>query len=77
MNQVEQRVRDLMGIVFRRDVSEIEHVDRENISEWDSFKHVELIFAIEDEFDVSFSQDILGRLHNIDDICAAIESHRS
>lgn len=52
------------------------HADssRENTPQWDSLKHVELVFAIEDELGLQFSEEQLASLHSIAALVAAAES---
>lgn len=38
---------------------------RENTPRWDSLKHVELVFAIEDELGIQFDEAELGQLDSV------------
>jgi len=38
---------------------------RRNIPKWDSLKHIEIIFAVEDELDIQFSEEELARLDSV------------
>lgn len=37
-------------------------ISRESMPVWDSLKHVDLIFAVEDEFGVTFSEEEMAEL---------------
>jgi acyl carrier protein len=41
---------------------------RENNAKWDSLKHIEVIFAIEDELNVQFSEEELPDLNSVSHI---------
>jgi acyl carrier protein len=51
--------------------------EREEFEAWDSLKHVELIFAIEDAFDVRIAEDDLAELDGEASILEAIERARA
>ena len=46
----------------------------DNTPQWDSLKHMEIIFAIEDEFSLEFSEEELATLTSVDHIVTAINS---
>ena len=41
---------------------------RKNTPQWDSLKHIEVIFALEDELGVRFSEEELSHLDSVDSI---------
>lgn len=43
-------------------------------SSWDSLATIDLIFAVEEEFEIAFSADALSRLTSISDIVEEIET---
>lgn len=45
---------------------------RQTLPEWDSLRHVELMFALEDAFGVEFSADELAALDSVEAIVAAL-----
>lgn len=44
-----------------------------NTPSWDSLASIDLVFAIEEEFEIAFSADALPRLSSISDIVEEIE----
>jgi len=42
---------------------------------WDSIKHVELMYTIENEFDINFSLEELQNMKTIEDMLNAIKRH--
>ena len=50
---MEDRIKKIMVIVFEIDVNEISNdSSADNISSWDSLKHMNLVIALEEEFDI-------------------------
>ena len=41
-----------------------DNVSREDLEEWDSLRHVELVFELEETFDVSVSPDEIVKLYS-------------
>lgn len=41
---------------------------RKNTPQWDSLKHIEVIFAIEDELGLQFSEEALTELNSVSQI---------
>lgn len=50
---------------------------RAETAEWDSLKHVDLIFAIEDEFAVQLSEEEMINASSSTAIASIIEAHRA
>ncbi len=44
-----------------------------DISEWDSFNHLSLIMAIEDEFSISFTTEEIGQMGRVGDLVNLIQ----
>ena len=45
----------------------------DDIEEWDSLVHVQLLVAIEEKYNISFSADQIGTFVNVGQMCDAIE----
>jgi len=46
---------------------------RETLSNWDSLKHIEIIFAMEDEMNIQFPEEKMSELNIVIQIIAAVE----
>lgn len=46
-----------------------------NIAEWDSVKHMNVILAVENEFDVEFDDEELANTHSIPSLVEAVAKH--
>jgi acyl carrier protein len=45
---------------------------RADVAEWDSLAHVGIVFALEDEFGLRLSDDILGDFATVGDLAAKV-----
>lgn len=61
--KIEIVVLSILASILKCDVSE--DSSRENHPQWDSLKHIEIIFAIEDELNIQFSEDSLPNLNSV------------
>lgn len=77
MNELETEVRSIMSMVFNTSVAEHHAVKRVSMPQWDSLKHVELLFVIEDEFNIEFDKAELSSLDSLQSIVSAIQLHQS
>lgn len=67
------RVRHILGVVLEMPEQQIhEKLTAEDTSNWDSIRHLSLVMALEEEFDVSFSSDELTRLMSYQAIADAL-----
>jgi acyl carrier protein len=46
-----------------------------NIAAWDSLKHMNVILAVENEFDVEFDDEDLANTHSIELLVEAVTKH--
>jgi acyl carrier protein len=77
MSQCEADVRALIARILGVPLPDGGPVERRHVPEWDSLKHMEIIFALEDGFDVQFDESEFARLVSPRAICDAIASHRA
>ncbi len=72
-NQIEERIKNIMSIVFEVSIDEIkEDSSPDNISSWDSLKHMNLIVALEDEFNIQFTDDNIVEMINMKLLVAGV-----
>ena len=60
---VESIVLDVFFIVLKRKVDIND--SRLTVSEWDSLKHIEIIFALEDELGIQFNEEEIAQLNDV------------
>jgi acyl carrier protein len=66
---MENRLKQIFSDIFELEIEEIDSdTSTDNIDTWDSLHHMDLIVAIEDEFDVSFDVEDIPELQNYAEI---------
>lgn len=77
-NQIEKTVLAVLGTVLKRPFSSDTDVRRGNCPEWDSLKHIEIMFTLEDELSLEFSEAELEALDSVTSIVeAALAKHEA
>ena len=62
---MEDKIRKVMAATFNVDMSQIhERTSVDTLEEWDSLKHMTLVIALEEEFDVEFDHSEYLNLTN-------------
>lgn len=75
-SEIEAAVRGVVAAVLRQELGD-GAASRQTLPAWDSLKHIEILFAVEDRLDVRFDEAELPALESIDAIVAAVELHRA
>lgn len=74
MNKIKQRILAVMGTVFEMDVADIpENAAPKVVENWDSLKHMNLVLALEEEFQLRFSDEEVIDLLNLPTIILVIK----
>ena len=64
-NKSEQRIKNVMSVVFEISVEEIkDDSSPDTIGSWDSLKHMNLVVALEEEFKTEFTEDEIVEMMN-------------
>ena len=62
---MENRIKEIMSVVFETDLSMIDDsASPETIENWDSLKHMNLVAILEEEFNITFSDDEILEMLN-------------
>jgi acyl carrier protein len=69
--QIKVVVLSVLSTVLKCEVNN--EASRENLAQWDSLKHIEVIFAIEDELNLQFPEEMLPNLNSVESIVDAAE----
>jgi acyl carrier protein len=73
MNEIKERIYFVMSVVFDIDKDQINDNSEPGLIEnWDSLRHMNLIVALEEEFDIVFSDDEMTELLNMKLILSVI-----
>lgn len=74
MENIDERIKDVMSAVFEIDVDSInEESSQDNIENWESIKTLDLIVALEEEFGVTIPLEEVGNMTNFKYIKLMIE----
>ena len=72
--EITQQLRDILGLVLQTELP-ADDVVREEQKGWDSLRHVEIVFAVEDAFAVQLSQDEMETATSLSRLVDIVESH--
>lgn len=66
--------------VFRQvlDIEDLEifpEMTAQDVEGWDSFNHLNLVFALEERFDIRFSTQEMGAMANVGDLFVLLNKH--
>lgn len=62
---MEQKVKDIMGKIFDVDAATIgDESSIDTLENWDSLRHLNLVWALEEEFDLEFTQEQIAEMLN-------------
>lgn len=70
--QIKEVVLSVLSAVLKCEVDD--QGSRENLAQWDSLKQIEVIFAIEDELNLQFPEEMLPDLNSVERIVSAAEA---
>lgn len=73
---VEKTVRRVMSTVLQHPIADGEEVSADSDDDWDSLRHVEIMFSLEDAFDIRFSDGELQQLRTLGSIVSAVRKRR-
>jgi acyl carrier protein len=68
--EVQTRVLELLATVLKTPVDA--GASTETLPAWDSLRHIEVIFAVEDAFGVQFPEETLGELTSVERVVDAV-----
>jgi acyl carrier protein len=73
MNEIKERIRNVMAIVFGIEAKQImDNAEPGVIESWDSLRHMSLIVALEEEFDITFTDNEMTELLNMELITSIV-----
>ena len=71
---MENRIKNIMAAIFKIDVASIdENSSPDSIEQWDSLRHMNLVVALEEEFNIKFIEDEIVDMLNYKLICLTIK----
>ena len=74
-NNINERIKNIISIVMDVPLNKIdENASSDNIINWDSLKHINLVISLEEEFELEFSEDQIPELNSYLNIKKTIQS---
>ncbi|MGA0606000.1 acyl carrier protein [Phenylobacterium sp. VNQ135] len=61
----DETLAEILSMILERPVAPGENLRREDEAKWDSLKHLEIVFATEAAFGVSFSAEEIAELQDV------------
>lgn len=78
MKDLRERILKVMSLVFEVPIEMLnEESSSDTIGSWDSLKHLNLILALEEEFDIVIPDEEVGNLMNFKLIQIIVEEHNN
>jgi len=71
----EVEIRDLLGKILKISEPYPSQFDQSSLPLWDSLKHMEIVFALEDRYGVQFDESEFPLLDSPASIAAAVRKH--
>jgi acyl carrier protein len=66
MSEINKKIKNVMSTVFDVDISSIsENASPDDIESWDSLRHLNLAVALEEAFQIEFSEEDIMELMNL------------
>ena len=68
-NNLDNHIKNVMSAVFEIPIEEItEDTSPDNVGSWDSLKHMNLVVALEEEYDIEFIEEEIVEMMNLSQI---------
>ena len=68
-NNLDNHIKNVMSAVFEIPIDEIDDdTSPDNVSSWDSLKHMNLVFALEEEYEIDFIEEEIVEMMNLSQI---------
>lgn len=74
-NELEATVRETLSLVMGRSIAPDDPFLQDDQWDWDSLKHIDLVFALEDALGIRFDAAEIGELTNVASIVDLAERH--
>ena len=76
-DQVAEKVTQIFHIVFNDEAIVLtDDLTANDVEQWDSLNHVNLIVSIENEFNIRFSNNEISNLENVGELLSLIRSKK-
>ncbi len=63
---MEDKIKEILATILEIDQSDVNNdTNPDTVSTWDSLRHMKIVFSLEDEYDVQFSDDQIIQLTDV------------
>jgi len=73
--KVEQAVLKILSAMLKCEVDL--NSSRRNTPQWDSLKHIEVVFALEEDLGLEFTEDEMAKMDNVTKIVEVVLRHNA
>jgi acyl carrier protein len=71
---MEDKIKEILATILEIDISEVNNkTNPDTVANWDSLRHMKLVFSIEEEYGVEFSDDQIIQLTDVGTILDCIK----
>jgi acyl carrier protein len=74
LNEILEEITKVFHEVLEEDIKLTFESTADDVEDWDSLSHVQLIVAIEKRFSIRFSSDEIQEFKNVKDLCEAVKA---
>ncbi len=75
-DEIKERVRALLARTLKIEPTAVsDDASQADLSQWDSVRHMNVVLAVENDFDIQFEDAELPKLTSLSLIVAAVEKH--
>lgn len=75
-DHIRSRIAAVMCRVLDVEITALDHPVRDQIQQWDSIKHLELILNLEEEFETRFTLEQAATMNDMDSIVSILDVNR-
>lgn len=78
LEETRERIQDIIRMVMGDDsIIASDDLSAKDVESWDSMNHINLMVAIETEFEIRFSNEAISELENVGQLIALVKSYKS
>ncbi len=68
------RMREILETALSMSLDGVPNPSRDELEGWDSLSHIEVVFMVEEEWGVRFSESEIAALRSLDDLVEAVRA---
>ena len=68
------RLREILETALAMPLEDVENPSRDELEGWDSLAHIEVVFMVEEEFDVRLSEAEIAAVRSLEDLVEVVRA---